>query len=110
MPPRHGADRLAARHALGNDPRLVLRAPGPSPTRASEYLDPPDRLRDSTMLSVHSKPNGQNQTADSQNYDQSKRWGQNTAYAANRFPGAWEGEDGDKQDRCHGHDCDSGER
>jgi hypothetical protein len=34
------------------------------------------------MLSVHSKPNRSNQTADSQNHHQCERWGQNTAYSA----------------------------
>jgi hypothetical protein len=37
-------------------------------------------LRDSTMFSVHSKPNGQNQTADSQIRTSSERWSQDTAY------------------------------
>jgi hypothetical protein len=32
--------------------------------------DPPNRLRDNTMLSVHSKPYGSKQTADSQNRHQ----------------------------------------
>ncbi|MDE2284853.1 MAG: hypothetical protein KGK33_09590, partial [Hyphomicrobiales bacterium] len=43
-------------------------------------LNPPNRLRDSTMLSVHSKPNDPNQIADSHNRYQSERCDQNTAY------------------------------
>jgi len=39
------------------------------------------RLRDSNMFSVHSKPNGQNQTADSQISTSPGRWPQNIAYA-----------------------------
>lgn len=51
-----------------------------APPRACEHLKPPNRLRVSIMLSVHSKPNGPNQTADSQNRHRRERWDQNTAY------------------------------
>jgi hypothetical protein len=37
--------------------------------------DPPNRLRDNTMLSFHSKPCGPKQTADSQNQHQCEMWG-----------------------------------
>jgi hypothetical protein len=66
---------------LSDYPRFIRRAPTPASASPSENLDPPNRLRDSTMLSVHSKPNDPNQTVDSQNLNQSERWGQNSAYA-----------------------------
>jgi hypothetical protein len=62
----HRTDRVTARFDLCNDPRLVLIAPLPPTTGSSEDFQPPDRLRDSIIHCVHSKPNGQNQTADSQ--------------------------------------------
>src|ERR1700682_2197261 len=66
VPSGYGTDRLAARYDLSDNPRLVFTAPCPSPPGAGEHLQPANRLRDSNMFSVHSKPNGQNQTADSQ--------------------------------------------
>ena len=53
------SDRSATRYALGNNRRLVLCAPRPPAPGARKHLDPAHRLRDSTMLSVRSKPNGQ---------------------------------------------------
>jgi hypothetical protein len=76
----HGTHRVSARRDLRDNPRLVLIAPCPPPTDASEHFQPADRLRDSTMFSVHSKPNGQNQTADSQITTSSERWSRDTAY------------------------------
>src|SRR5205085_2422832 len=71
--------------------------PLPPATGSGENLQPPNRLRDSNMFSVHSKPNGQNQTADSQISTSPERWPQNTAYslwgAAQRLP-----EGSDRQD------------
>jgi hypothetical protein len=64
MTPRHDTNRIPARQSLGYDPCLVLGAPGPSADGAREHLDPPNRLHDSIMLSVHSKSNGPNQTAE----------------------------------------------
>src|ERR1700730_14974668 len=81
MASSHGADRISARRDLGDNPRLVLIAPCPPPPGAGKHLQPADWLRDSTMFSVHSKPSGQNQTADSQISTSSGRWPQNTAYA-----------------------------
>src|ERR1700681_4213744 len=80
MASSHGADRISARRDLGDNPRLVLIAPCPPPPGAGKHLQPADWLRDSTMFSVHSKPSGQNQTADSQISTSSGRWPQNTAY------------------------------
>src|ERR1700738_4754714 len=80
MASSHGADRISARRDLGDNPRLVLIAPCPPPPGAGKHLQPADWLRDSTMFSVHSKPSGQNQTADSQISTSSGRWSQNTAY------------------------------
>jgi hypothetical protein len=60
--------------------RLVGVAPLPPTTGSSEDFKPPHRLRDSTMHRVHSKPNGQNQTEDSQISTSSERWQQNIAY------------------------------
>jgi pentatricopeptide repeat protein len=80
MASSHGTDRLTTRHDLCNNPRLVFLAPPPPTTGSCENFQPPDRLRDSTMFSVHSKPNGQNQTEDSQIRTSSERWPQNTAY------------------------------
>ncbi|SDJ96768.1 hypothetical protein SAMN05216338_107627 [Bradyrhizobium sp. Rc2d] len=45
-------DRVAARHDLRNDPRLVLVAPLPSTAGCGEDLKPPHRLRDSSMHCV----------------------------------------------------------
>src|ERR1700737_3659111 len=80
MASSHGADRISARRDLGDNPRLVLIAPCPPPPGAGKHLQPADWLRDSTMFSVHSKPSGQNQTADSQISTSSGRGSQTTAY------------------------------
>src|SRR5712675_182886 len=80
MASSHGTDRVSARRDLGNNPGLVLIAPCPPPSGTGEHFQPPDRLGDSTMFSVHSKPNGQNQTTDSQIWTSSGRWAQHTAY------------------------------
>src|SRR5580704_19154444 len=80
MASRHRAHRLTVRQRLGNNPRLVCRAPGATPTSSGEDLDPPNRLRDNTMLTVHSKPNDPNQIVDSQNHHQSERWDRHIAY------------------------------
>jgi hypothetical protein len=74
-------DRVATRRDLCNNPRLVFVIPLPPTTGSGEDFQPPHRLRDSTMHRVHSKPNGQNQTEDSQISTSSGRWLQNTAYA-----------------------------
>src|SRR5712675_2537629 len=58
MPSGHGRDRLAARYNLSNDPRLVLVAPRSPTTRTGEHLEPMNRLSDSIIHCVHSKPNG----------------------------------------------------
>ena len=50
---RYGTNQFPVRQALGHNPRLVLDAPGPPSAGAREHLDPPNRLRDSSMLSVH---------------------------------------------------------
>jgi hypothetical protein len=80
MATSHGTDRVSARRDLGNNPDLVLIAPGPPPSGTGEHFQPPDGLGDSTTFSVHSKPNGQNQTADSQIRTSYGRWAQHTAY------------------------------
>src|ERR1035438_6704112 len=80
MASSHGTDRVSARRDLGNNPSLVLIAPCPPPSGTGEHFQPADRLGDSTIFSVHSKPNGQNQTADSQIRTSSGRWAQHTAY------------------------------
>src|SRR5271167_565312 len=82
MASSHGTDRVSARRDLGNNPCLVLIAPCPPPSGTGEHFQPADRLGDSTIFSVHSKPNGQNQTADSQIRTSSGRWAQHTAYAS----------------------------
>jgi hypothetical protein len=79
----HGTDRVTARNDFCNNPCLVFAAPPPPTTGAGEDFQPPHRLRDSTMHRVHSKPNGQNQTEDSQISTSSERWPQNTAYDYN---------------------------
>src|SRR5712672_4537745 len=58
MPSGHCRDRLAARYNLSNDPRLVLVAPRSPTTRPGENLEPMNRLSDSIIHCVHSKPNG----------------------------------------------------
>jgi hypothetical protein len=59
MASRDRADRRRARHTLRDDSRLLFRAPNPPAARTREHLNPPNRLRDSAMLSNHSKSNGQ---------------------------------------------------
>jgi hypothetical protein len=54
--------------------------PRPPPPSTGEHFQPADRLDDSIMFSVHSKPNGQNQAVDSQITSSSGRWVQNNAY------------------------------
>jgi hypothetical protein len=90
-------DRVATRRDLCNNPRLVFVIPLPPTTGSGEDFQPPHRLRDSTMHRVHSKPNGQNQTEDSQISTSSGRWLQNTAYiepiSLSAYP-FWHGERG----------------
>src|SRR6185312_4956741 len=88
MTPCNGADRFALVQRLGDDLCLILGAPSPSSTGASEHLDPPNRLRDSTMFSVHSKPSDPNRTVDSHIKQHPERCDQNSAYAqpTQRFP------------------------
>src|ERR1700689_1189147 len=52
-------DRVSARRDLSNNPRLVFITPCPPPPSTGEHFQPADRLDDSIMFSVHSKPNGQ---------------------------------------------------
>ena len=66
VPSGHGTDRVTAGRDLGNNPGFVFITPRPAPTRTGEHLEPTNRLRDSILLSVHSKPKDPNQTADSQ--------------------------------------------
>jgi hypothetical protein len=56
------------RRNLRDNPRLFFAAPASPPASTGKHFDPPNRLRDSAMLSVHSKPTDQNQTADSHSY------------------------------------------
>src|SRR5664279_6036139 len=77
-------DRISARRDLSNNSRLVFITPCPPSPSTGEHFQPADRLDDSIMFSVHSKPNGQNQTVDSQITTSSGRWVQNSAY-----PGSW---------------------
>jgi len=58
MPSGHGRDRLAACLNLSDNPRLVLVAPRSPTTRTGEHLKPMNRLSDSIIHCVHSKPNG----------------------------------------------------
>src|SRR5258708_1752616 len=95
MPPSHRTDRGTARYDLCNDPRLVLCTPPPPTTGSREDFHPTHRLGDSIMHCVHSKPNGQSQTVDSQIRTPSGRWPQNTAYpytraSTEKFPGTAE--------------------
>ena len=57
MPSRYGRDRLAARYDLSDNPSLVLVAPRSPTTRTGEHLKPMNRLSDSIIHYVHSKPN-----------------------------------------------------
>jgi hypothetical protein len=52
----------------------------PAADQPREDLDAPGILSVSTMLSDHSKPNGETDTEDSQNSWPRERWGQNSAY------------------------------
>jgi hypothetical protein len=72
--------RVSARRDPSNNPRFVFITPSPPPPSTSEHFQPADRLDDSIMFSVHSKPNGQNQTVDSHITTSSGRWVQNSAY------------------------------
>jgi hypothetical protein len=58
LPSGYGRDRLAARYDLSDDPRFVLVAPRSPTTRTGEHLEPMNRLSDSIVHCVHSKPNG----------------------------------------------------
>lgn len=58
MPSSYGRDRLAAHYGLCDDPCLVLVAPRSPTTRTGEHLEPMNRLSDSIIHCVHSKPNG----------------------------------------------------
>src|ERR1700730_16582707 len=64
MASSYRTDRVSARCDLGDNPRLVFIAPCPPPPGASEHFRPADWFRDSSIHSVHPKPNGPNQTAD----------------------------------------------
>jgi hypothetical protein len=65
MASSYRTDRVSARRDPGDNPGLVFIAPCPPPG-SGEHFQPADWFRDSSMYSVYSKPNGQNQTADSQ--------------------------------------------
>jgi len=80
MPPSHAGNRITAGLDLRDHPRFVLVAPRPPATRAGEHLKPLNRPADSTIHCVHSKPNGQNQAADSQIRTSAGRWRRNDAY------------------------------
>src|SRR5215213_11963415 len=80
MTSSHGTDRVTTRNDLCDNPCFVFVAPLPPATSSGEDFQSPHRLRDSTMHRVHSKPNGQNQTEDSQIRTSSERWPQNNAY------------------------------
>jgi Transposase IS66 family len=86
MPTRNCANRLPAGYGLGDDPRLLLGAPCPPPTSPREDLDAPGIPSVSTMLSDHSKPNGEMNTADSQNCLPGERWERNSAYDETPVP------------------------
>src|ERR1017187_11037028 len=58
MPPAQGKDTLAACLNLSDNPPLVLVAPRSPTTRTGEHLKPMNRLSDSIIHCVHSKPNG----------------------------------------------------
>jgi hypothetical protein len=88
----HGTDRLSACRDLGYYPGLVFITPCPPSPGAGEHFQPTDRLGDSTMFSIHSKPNGPRQTADSQIRTSSGRWAQNTAYGTSTNSKEAEGE------------------
>src|SRR6185437_7594123 len=53
----HGTNRVSARRDLANYLDLVFITPCPPPSGAGEHFQPADRFRDSTMFSIHSKPN-----------------------------------------------------
>src|SRR5258708_34500575 len=79
MASSHGTNRVTTRYDLCNNPRLVFAAPLPPTTGSGKDFQSPNRFRDSTMHCVHSKPNGQNQTKDSQISTSSERRPQNIA-------------------------------
>src|ERR1700738_3605935 len=58
VPSGYGRDRLAARYDLSDDPCLVLVAPRSPATCTGKHLKPMNRLSDSIIHCVHSKPNG----------------------------------------------------
>src|SRR5258708_3544290 len=58
MPSRHTRNRVAARHDLRDDPRLVLITNRTPTARAGETFQAARRLRDNIMHCVHSKPSG----------------------------------------------------
>jgi hypothetical protein len=58
VPSGYGRDGRAAHCYLSYNPRLVLVASRPAPTCTGEYLKPMNRLGDSIIHCVHSKPNG----------------------------------------------------
>jgi hypothetical protein len=58
VPSGYGRDRLAARYDLSDDACLVLVAPRSPTPRTGEHLEPMNRLSDSIIHCVHSKPNG----------------------------------------------------
>jgi hypothetical protein len=58
VPARHPGNRVAAGLDLRDDPRLVLVTPCPTASRTGEHLKPANRLGDSTIHCVYSKPSG----------------------------------------------------
>jgi hypothetical protein len=64
VPARHRAHRLAARAALGDDQRLLVHSPPPTPTRPGEYLHPAHSLRLKQKLSVRHVSNRSIQRSD----------------------------------------------
>jgi hypothetical protein len=58
VPSGYGRDRSAAHYDLSDDPCLVFGAPCAPATCAGEHLKPMNRLSDSIIQCVHSKPNG----------------------------------------------------
>src|SRR3954471_9063143 len=84
MASSHRTDRVSARRNLSDNPGLVFITPCSPPPGAGEHFQPPDGLRDSNMFSVHSKPNGQNRTADSQITTSSASRSRNTGYDESR--------------------------
>src|ERR1700744_2921325 len=56
---RYSTDRIPTRRDRRDTPRLVLITPCPPTSNAGKHFQPPDRLSDIIMVSVHSKPNDQ---------------------------------------------------